>query len=151
MFRYFKELFLEIKIWRRIKKIALEQEKLLGENNFRVDWIGRIYTVINLPEEMMERTDLHEGWVFMQLKDYDKLFMDMGVGDYLFPEISNVGPGAYLLVLTGPKDYMNWWSFLKYTFLWTLVLIGLRVLYSIVAAHSEKISNAWTSLIDLIW
>jgi len=74
MFRYFKELYLEIKIWRRIKKIAKQSEKTLNDNNFRVDWVGRIYTVINLPEDMMERTDLHEGYVFLQLKEYDKVY-----------------------------------------------------------------------------
>ena len=150
MFRYFKELYLEIKIWRRIKKIAKESEKTLNENNFRVDWIGRIYTVINLPEDMMERTDLHEGYVFLQLKDYDKLFMDMGMGDYLFPEVSNVGPGAYLLVLTGPKDYLSWWDFTKNILKWVALLIGVRLLYSVVVNHSEKISNLWDSLKNLL-
>ena len=76
MFRYFKELYLEIKIWRRIKKIAKESEKTLNENNFRVDWVGRIYTVINL--------------------------------------------------------------------------IILRLLYSVVVNHSEKISNLWDSLKNLL-
>ena len=150
MFRYFKELYLEIKIWRRIKKIAKESEKTLNDNNFRVDWVGRIYTVINLPEDMMERTDLHEGYVFLQLKEYDKVFMEMGIGDYLFPEVSNVGPGAYLLVLTGPKDYLSWWDLTKNILKWVGLLVAIRILYSVVVNHSEKISNLWQSLKDLL-
>ena len=110
---YFKELYEEIKIWRRIRRIAKQNTELLKENNFRVDWVGRIYTVINLPEEMLSRPDLQEGWVFMQLRDYDSLFMEMGVADYLFPEITHIADrGAYLLVLTGPKDCLGLWRFL---------------------------------------
>ena len=61
MFKYFRELFLEIKIWRKIRKIAKASTEALEKDNFRVDWIGRIYTVINLPEEMMERTRSKNG------------------------------------------------------------------------------------------
>ena len=151
MFKYFRELFLEIKIWRKIRKIAKSSTEALGKDNFRVDWVGRIYTVINLPDEMLERTDLHEGYVLMQLKDYDKTLFDLGISDYLFPEIEQVGEGAYLLILTGPKDYLSWgkffWNFLKIVGL----VIVLKILFSLTVSYSENIKTAWNSLIDLIW
>ena len=151
MFKYFRELFLEIKIWRKIRKIARASTEALEKDNFRVDWIGRIYTVINLPEEMLERTDLHEGYVLMQLKDYDKTLFDLGVSDYLFPEIQQVAPGAYLLILTGPKDYLGWGKFFwKLLQLLGLVII-LKLLFSLTVSYSENIKTAWNSLIDLIW
>ena len=149
---YFKELYEELKIWRKIRRIAKENEAILNESNFRVDWIGRIYTVINLPEEMLDRVELHEGYVFMQLRDYDKLFMDIGVADVIFPEISPISDrGAFLLVLTGPKDYMGWWNFL-----WNLLKLGgiivlIRILYSLCIKHSEWFTSIWKSLTGLIW
>ena len=48
---YIIDLYKELQVWRKIKKIAKNAEKELNEKGFRVDWVGRIYTVINLPEE----------------------------------------------------------------------------------------------------
>ena len=42
--RFFKELLFSIKYYRAVKGIQEELEK----ENLRVDWIGRIYTVIIL-------------------------------------------------------------------------------------------------------
>ena len=87
----------------------------------------------------------------MQLKDYDKTLFELGISDYLFPEIEQVAPGAYLLILTGPKDYLGWrkffWNLLK---LAGLVII-LKILFSLTVSYSENIKTAWNSLIDLIW
>ena len=44
---------MKLKIWYKIRKIANENKTKLLEKGFRVDWIGRIYTVINLPEEVV--------------------------------------------------------------------------------------------------
>ncbi len=147
--KYFKELYLEIKVWRQIKKIAIESKEDLAKENFRVDWVGRIYTVINLPEEMMDRPDLHEGFVLMQLRDYDSLFMKMGIADYIFPEISNVGDGAYLLVLTGPKDYIGVVNFIKHIIGLGLYILLLRILYSVAVNNWPKISELWKNLMNL--
>jgi hypothetical protein len=149
---YFKELYEEIKIWRRIRKIAQENREVLEKSNFRVDWIGRVYTVINLPEEMMSRPDLHEGWVFMQLRDYDSLFMDVGLADYLFPEITAIPErGAFLLVLTGPKDYIDGWKFI-----WNLIKLGGlivlgRFLYIVIRNNWDSITGAITNLLNYIF
>ncbi len=151
MFTYFRELYLEINVWRKIRKIARQSTENLEKSNFRVDWIGRIYTVINLPDEMIERTDLHEGYVLMQLKDYDKLFFDLGVSDYLFPEIQQVAPSAYLLILTGPKDYIKLGSILWNILKIVAVSFGIKLLYSLTVKYSENIVSLWKSLISLIW
>ena len=151
MFKYFRELFLEIKIWNRIRKIAKSSREMLGNDNFRVDWVGRIYTVINLPDEMLDRTDLHEGHVLMQLKDYDKTFFELGISDYLFPEIQQVAPGAYLLILTGPKDYLQWKGFILNVLKIIGLVILIKLLFSLTVMYSENIKNLWNSLINLIW
>lgn len=146
---YFRELYEEIKIWKKIRRIAIENREALAENDFRVDWIGRIYTVINLPDEMMDRPDLQEGWVFMQLRNYDKLFMDIGVADVIFPEIMPIPDrGAFLLVLTGPKDYLSGWKFL-----WNLIkigglIVGLRIVYVLIRNNWETVSTWWNNLIS---
>ena len=150
MFKFWKELYYELRIWRKLSKIAKANREVLGEKNFRVDWIGRIYTVINLPEEMLSRPDLQEGWVFMQLREYDTLFMDLGIADYLFPEITHIPDrGAYLLVLTGPKDYIGGWKILWNLFKLIILYIILRILYAVGIHYWENIVGVWNSLMAI--
>ena len=150
MFKFWKELYYELRIWRRLSRVAKAKRETLKESNFRVDWVGRIYTVINLPDEMLSRPDLQEGWVFMQLREYDTLFMDLGIADYLFPEITPIPDrAAYLLVLTGPRDYIGGWKILWNFFKLGIFLIILRVLYAIVTYYWENIVGIWNNLMTI--
>ena len=149
---YFKELYEEIKVWKRIRKIAIENREVLEKSNFRVDWVGRIYTVINLPDEMLDRPDLQEGWVFMQLREYDSLFMDIGVGDYIFPEITPISDrGAFLLVLTGPKDFLSWWKFIWNLMKLGTLIVALRILYIVIKNNWDPITGAISNLFNYIF
>ena len=65
---YIRKLYKELQIWYKIRKIANENKTKLLEKGFRVDWIGRIYTVINLPEEVVNQPISQEGYVLMQLR-----------------------------------------------------------------------------------
>ena len=66
---YIIKLFREINLWRKVRKVAKENEEKLKENGFRVDWVGRIYTVINLPEEVITQPYSEEGYVLMKLRE----------------------------------------------------------------------------------
>lgn len=150
MFEFWEELYHELKAWIKLSKIAKASRKELSEKNFRVDWIGRIYTVINLPEEMLSRPDLQEGWVFMQLREYDDLFMELGIADYLFPEITPIPDrGAYLLVLTGPRDYINGWKILWNICKIFMLCITVRILYAVGIHYRENIVEAWNNLMKI--
>ena len=65
----------EINIWRKCRKVAKEYEAQLNEKGFTVDWVGRMYTVINLPQEVIDQPVSEEGYVLMKLREYDKFFM----------------------------------------------------------------------------
>ena len=100
---YITDLYNEIKVWNKIRSIAKKAETELKEKGFRVDWVGRIYTVINLPEEVVSAPISQEGYVLMQLREHDKLFLD-------FDDFDNNGPlqmysynvsGIYLTLMVG--------------------------------------------------
>ena len=38
---YIIKLYRELKIWRKIKQIAILEKEALNEKGFRVDWVGR--------------------------------------------------------------------------------------------------------------
>lgn len=142
----------EVNIWRKVRAIARENEKPLNEAGFRVDWIGRIYTVINLPEEVVNQPISKEGYILMKLREYDRLFLDMGIADAVSPEIEQIpGADAYLLILSPDRDYVRLmpflWSALKTG---TLILI-IRIAYVIISKYWSGIGDSIGKFFNLIF
>jgi len=109
IYNYWSEFFIDFKIWRRYRKIARSNQDLLTENNMRVDWLGRIYTVVNMPEEVINNQEtVQQGWVISQLGPMNDVLMKLGVNDYAYPEISIVpGSNSYLIVMYPEIDTLN--------------------------------------------
>lgn len=120
-------LYRELRAWWRVRKVALEYEDQLSSMGFRVDWIGRIYTVINLPEEVITAApQIQEGYVLMKLRDYDRLFLQLGLAGDVFPEMERIeedGVAAFLLILSPDRDYFKFWPFVGF-----LIKTGLAVI-----------------------
>jgi len=145
-------LYRELRTWWRVRKVALEYEDQLSSMDFRVDWIGRIYTVINLPEEVITAApQIQEGYVLMKLRDYDRLFLQLGLAGDVFPEMERIeedGVAAFLLILSPDRDYFKFWPFVGFLiktglavilgrFLWVLGTNNLDLILSIL----EDIKN----------
>lgn len=108
--RFFKELLFSIKYYRAVKSIQEELEK----ENLRVDWIGRIYTVIILKEELIKQPELmQQSWIFQQLKPISQLLLKYGLSDSAFPEITKINATSYLIVLYPENDNANIYSFIR--------------------------------------
>ena len=58
IFTYWYNFIKELRLIYKYRKAALSLEKDLAENKLRVDRLGRIYTVINLPPEVVNQTEL---------------------------------------------------------------------------------------------
>jgi hypothetical protein len=149
---YISKLYKEIRIWQKIRKVAKAEEKSLNEKGFRVDWVGRIYTVINLPEEVATAPISQEGYVLMKLREHDQFLLQLGIADYVSPEFSKIDDSdSFLLVLSADREYFRLWPFLK-SMVKTLGLIFLiRILYLLFSHNQEKISELWNKLMILIF
>ena len=149
---YIVDLYKEINVWRKIKKIAKQNEKKLNEKGFRVDWVGRIYTVINLPEEVVTAPISQEGYVLMKLREHDKFLLDLGIADYVSPEFSPIeGTDSFLLVLSADREYLRLKPFLISLAKTLGLLLLLRLIYLLFESHSEKISELWSKIITTIF
>lgn len=149
---YIKNLYNEIKIWVKIRKIAQENKNKLLEKGFRVDWVGRIYTVINLPEEVVSAPISQEGYVLMQLREHDKLFLDLGIADYVSPEFNPIpNTDSFLLVLSADREYLKVWPIIVSAVKTTIGLLILRVIYILFESYSEKISELWNKITTLLF
>ena len=149
---YIKNLYNEIKIWVKIRKIAQDNKNKLLEKGFRVDWVGRIYTVINLPEEVVSAPISQEGYVLMQLREHDKLFLDLGIADYVSPEFNPIpNTDSFLLVLSADREYLKVWPIIVSTVKTTIGLLILRVIYILFESYGEKISELWNKMTTLLF
>jgi hypothetical protein len=120
--RFFKEAWFTRKYYKAVKSIEDE----LTENNLRVDWIGRIYTIITIKEEFISQPEVvQQSYVFQQLGPINKILLKHGLSNDAFPEISKIDASNYLVVLYPENDSFNIYSYIRNVlFLITLGIIG---------------------------
>jgi hypothetical protein len=104
-FFFIKELFLLFKCYRAVKSI----EKELYEQGLRVDWIGRVYAVINLEGEEANQPELlQQSIVIQSLNPISQILVKYGLSDIMFPDIRRVeGTDSYLVILYPETDYVD--------------------------------------------
>lgn len=102
--RFFGEMRTSWKFYRAARSIETDLEK----EGLRVDWIGRIYTVLNLKEEALQQPDLiQQSMIFQELKPVSELLMKYGLSNEAYPTIEKISPRSYLVVLYPDNDYFT--------------------------------------------
>lgn len=124
---FFIEMVFTIKYYRAVKSIKEELEK----GNLRVDWIGRIYTVINLADEMIKQPEVvQQSYVFQQLAPINTILVKYGLSNDAFPEIRKIAPDSYLVILYPENESFNLISFIRnILFLGLLTGVGFGIAY----------------------
>lgn len=109
--RFFKEAWINRKYYKAVKSIEAE----LNAENLRVDWIGRIYGVMEIKEEFVNQPELvQQSIVFQQLAPVNDLLMKYGLSELSFPDISKIpGTNQFLVILYPENDYFNLISFIR--------------------------------------
>lgn len=149
---YILDLIKEFNIWRKVRAVAKENEQLLNENGFRVDWIGRIYTVINLPEEVVNQPISREGYVLMKLREYDRLFLNMGIADAIAPEIVELEDAdSYLLILSPDRDHIKFIPFFWFLTKTTLYIFLIKIIYNIIITHFDFITESIRNFLNWVF
>jgi hypothetical protein len=120
--RFFGELRITWKFYLAARSLESEFEK----EGLRVDWIGRIYTVMNLKEEAMQQPELiQQSMIFQELKPVSDILMRHGLSNEAYPAIERLSDRSYLVVLYPDNDYLTWVGFFSnLTFLGILVGLG---------------------------
>lgn len=149
---YILNLLKELKIWAKVRSVAIENTKILNDAGFRVDWVGRIYTVINLPEEVINQPISREGYVLMKLREYDKLFLNMGIADAIAPEIIELSNAdSYLLILSPDRDYIKIVPFAWFLIKTSVLILGIRIVYNITNIYWNDTLNNVNKIINWIF
>ena len=108
--RFIKEAWYTLKYYKAVKSI----EEELNDEGLRVDWIGRIYGIIELKEEFIKQQEIvQQSWVFQQLGAANSILLKYGLSDDAYPEISKINESSYLVVLYPENDQFNLYSFIR--------------------------------------
>jgi len=113
----------DIRQWLLVKNALKEAEVINEFKSFRyelrIDKIGRVYTVINIPEELYpyEKKDMVWPWMLEQLRELDDILMKLRLNDLLYPEVKPIKDSpAYLVVLTPSTDSISFSKFFRWIF-----------------------------------
>jgi hypothetical protein len=145
-FTYWADLFREIRIWFIFRRTAIENVDLLNqEHSLRVDWIGRIYGVINLPEEVQgAAAEVQQAYVLQQITKYGDVMTKLRLSDIVYPELEKVqGTASYLIVLWPVFEDFNIWKILGNIIKSSLVLFLIYFLVKLVMSN-------WDALVELV-
>ena len=117
----------EIKEWNIVRKACKEEEvqKILKESNLRVDDISRMYTVINVPEELAMNQNLYWPVIMEKLKPLNEAMLKIGISELIYPEIKRVNKVSFLIILGPEIEYLTFKQFfyqLLKCFGWYIVL-----------------------------
>lgn len=151
IYRFFKYLFMNIKYTRILKKVYNEENILnnlseLFQSRFRIDWIGRLYTVINpnvIGDEYSQNTQIYEygedglnnyayveRWIMTKLNIASNFIRANNLFDLLTYEIKKIDEYDNYLLIIQPITLQDCLKYTKHfcILISILVLIGITLL-----------------------
>ena len=150
-FTYWADLYREIRIWYIFRRTASDNTKMLNqEHSLRVDWIGRIYGVVNLPEEVQTAAgEVQQAYVLQQITKYGEVMTKIGLADVVYPEIERVsGTSSYLVVLWPVFEDFNIWSIIGNVIRTSIISFFGYLLVNVIVSNWETLSNFVMSLVN---
>ena len=130
---YLIDLYNDFVIWYKYAKVTKSNRAKLESNNLRVDWLGRIYTVINVPDELQNYPNI-EMWVMQQLGPFNNILIELGIADYSFPEVSKIeesNANAYLVVMYPELNNIDPWRIILEIAKWAGIFLLLKIGYNL--------------------
>ena len=152
-FSYWQELYQEIRIWWIFRSTSRKpvNVKKLNDNELRVDWLGRIYGVINMPEEVVTAApQVQQAYVLQQISKWGPLTTEMGLSDIIFPEIDRLpGTNGYLVIVWPQYDALGVWYILGNLIKTSAVSFVLFLLGKLIWTNRNNIADLFHKLIEM--
>lgn len=133
------EIIEDIRQWKLVRDAQREEETIQLLKTFkyelRIDKIGRIYTVINIPEELypFDKQDMVWPWMLEQLKELDEILLRLRLSDLLYPEVTRIPDSfSYLIVLSPSTESLSIWKFLRWSFNLIITILTIWISNSLV-------------------
>jgi len=106
--------FQEIRIWLLFMNKTKSNVELLEKNDLRVDWIGRVYGVVNVPDEVLGAAEeIQQAYVLKEMGRFGNIMTELKLSNIVYPQMQEIkGSGAYLVIFWPVLDKLDWLSIL---------------------------------------
>jgi hypothetical protein len=133
----FKKIVVDIRNYFFLRRVTKKNSDTIEWNKLklRVDWLGRIYTVVNLPPEVIYSPDAPEeirpAYVLEESRPINEYLTRLNLQEILSPEIKPIPESISYLIVYRPYFQKLSLKWLIYRILGVLVLIWANYKFSI--------------------
>ena len=152
-FIYWREFARDVRIWWIFRRTANQyQDQLNKDFQLRVDWLGRIYGIVNLPEEVQGASgEIQQAYVLNKISTYGNFMLQIGLADMVYPQIQKVPQSAsYLVILWPVFDELSLLPVLGNIIKTTFVGGLLFLVYKFIYVNSDLWIALWDKFTHLI-
>ena len=152
-FTYWRDLYMDVRIWWIFRRTAIQYKEQLNKDfALRVDWLGRIYGVINLPEEVQTASgEIQQAYVLNKISTYGTFMLQIGLADMVYPQIQKVSQSSsYLVILWPVFDDLALLPVLGNILKTTLIGGLLFLIYKFIISNMDIWTALWDKLSNLI-
>ena len=149
----FKRVIIDIGNYFFVRRTIKNNMNSIEWNKFklRVDWIGRIYTVVNLPPEVIYSPDTPEeirpAYVIEESKPLNEYLTGLGLSEVILPEITPIPKSISYLITYTPAFQRLSLRWIFYRICLILVIIYLQYKFGFLS----WIGGLIKSLFDVIF
>ena len=106
--------FQEMRIWLLFMNKSKSNRELLEKNELRVDWIGRVYGVVNVPDEVLGAAEeIQQAYVLKEMGRFGSVITELNLSNIVYPQMQEIkGSGAYLVIFWPVLDKLDLMSIL---------------------------------------
>ncbi len=134
-FRVLREISLFFEYRSQIKN-EKKSSSLFEKFNLRIDWIGRLYTVINLPPEVTESPDLPKdsrpAFVMEEIKPINDYLKQIKLEELVtvgFEPIKNTNEDSFLVVYYFLFREITWLWILRTIAFWSIAAFAIKYFF----------------------
>lgn len=151
-FVYWAELSKDIRIWWIFRRTAKQNQDLLNKDfQLRVDWLGRIYGVVNLPEEVQTASgEIQQAYVLNKISGFGNFMLQIGLADMVYPQIQKISPTAYLVILWPVFDELSLLPILGNILKSSFVGFIFFVIYKFIITNMHIWSTLWDKFTQFV-
>jgi hypothetical protein len=150
-FSYWYNFILEFRIWFIFQTTTKRNRKKLEEQDLRVDWIGRVYGVVNIPDEVLGAAEeIQQAFVLKQLGQFGGVLNELKLSNIVYPQMQEIkGSGAYLVIFWPVLDRLNVFAIIG-SILYTLIYAFIVYLIARIFIVNEVFGNLFDFISKLL-
>lgn len=150
-FSYWYNFILEFRIWFIFQTATKRNRKKLEERDLRVDWIGRVYGVVNMPDEVLSAAEeIQQAFVLKQLGQFGGILNELKLSSVVYPQMQEIkGSGAYLVIFWPVLDRLNIFAMIG-SILYTVIYAFIVYLITRLFIVNEVFGNLFDFVIGLL-